>query len=98
MSILFGTNLENAKAFLKVRFSSVQAITNLRLVANFSVFFFFVFWGLSRFHFRFHFPPFYEFEARKIGFKRNRSPFPREIEKTRNRDGVYVQLFNAILQ
>lgn len=40
MSILFGTNLENAKAFLKVRFSSVQAITNLRFVANFSVFFF----------------------------------------------------------
>lgn len=97
MSILFGTNLENAKAFLKVRFSSVQAITNLRLVANFSVFFF-LFFGTflaSTFVSTFH---------RSTNSRRERLVLngidPLFLGKSRKReiDGVYVQLFNAILQ
>lgn len=98
--IRFRTNLKNAKAFLKFVFPSFVSLllwcaTNSTLLIFSYNFSFLFFLDTSRLHFRFHFQPFLLSGIRgaeDLVFEANRSPFPREM------DGVYVQLFNAILQ
>ena len=98
--IRFRTNLKNAKAFLKFVFPSYVSLllwcaTNCTLLIFSYIIFLSFFFG--------YFSPPLSFplstvllsrirEEEDFVFEPNRSPFPREM------NGVYVQLFNAILQ
>lgn len=98
--VRFRTNLKNAKAFLKFVFPSFVSLllwcaTNCTLLIFSYIIFLSFFFG--------YFSPPLSFplstvllsrirEEEDFVFEPNRSPFPREM------NGVYVQLFNAILQ